>query len=113
MRGKISKWGNSLGVRFPKPIAAELGLSEGQVVEISAAKDHVEVRPVAKAAPHYTLEELVAEMERLGPENRPAFEDWGVLPSEWPQEDWSDIAPTDEEVGIARGAGKRTVSRRR
>jgi len=27
----------------------------------------------------------------------PPFEDWGILPSEWPQEDWSDIAPTDAE----------------
>ena len=44
------------------------------------------------------LEELFAEAERFGPENRPAFEDWGILPSEWPGDDWSDIAPTNQEM---------------
>ena len=42
------------------------------------------------------LEDLVAEARRLWPENEPPFEDWGILPSEWPDEDWSDIAPRDE-----------------
>jgi hypothetical protein len=40
-----------------------------------------------------SLDELVAEMKSLGPVLRPTFEDWGILPSEWPAEDWSDIAP--------------------
>jgi hypothetical protein len=44
---------------------------------------------------------MLAEMDRLGRENAPEFEDWGILPSEWPQEDWSDIAPKDDQKGSA------------
>jgi hypothetical protein len=43
--------------------------------------------------PELRLEDMIAEMDRLGPENALKFEDWGIVPSEWPQEDWSDIAP--------------------
>lgn len=96
MRLKLAKWGNSLALRLPKPLAATAGLSEGQEVDVMTDGTVVELRPV-KPRPRYTLEELVAEMKRLGPENQPPFEDWGILPSEWPNEDWSDIAPKDDE----------------
>ncbi len=112
MRVKVSKWGNSLGIRLPKALADETGLREGQSVELSPNEGGFDVRP-ATATPRYTLEELVTEMERLGPKNRPAYEDWGILPSEWPEEDWSDIAPTDEELGIVRERNRRRNSRLR
>lgn len=110
MRAKISKWGNSLGVRLPKALAEETGLREGQVVELSVNGSGFDVRPGA-AVPRFTLEELIAEMDRLGPENRPPFEDWGILPSEWPDEDWSDIAPKDKE--IEADLDRRSPARRR
>ncbi len=31
----IAKWGNSIGVRFPKPLAQELGLIPGREVDLS------------------------------------------------------------------------------
>ena len=35
MRKKINKWGNSLGLRIPKHIAAEVGLEEDSLVNIT------------------------------------------------------------------------------
>src|SRR5438876_729833 len=112
MRAKVAKWGNSLGLRLPRTLVEEVGLKEGQVVELSAREGGIEVKPIS-AVTRYRLEDLLAEAERLGPENRPPFEDWGVLPSEWPDDDWSDIAPTDEEMGIKNAADRRSVRRRR
>jgi antitoxin MazE len=113
MRARIAKWGNSLAVRLPRAMAEEAGFKAGQAVEVSlTAEAGLEIKTV-NAVHHYELSELLAEVERLGPENRPKFEDWGILPSEWPQEDWSDIAPTDEEMGIENGPDRRPRRRRR
>ena len=95
MKVQIAKWGNSLGVRLPKQVTEEARLREGQTVEITARGGVVEVRPVS-AVKRYKLSELVAGMERLGPENEPPREDWGILPAEWPQDDWQDLAPKDD-----------------
>ena len=35
MATKIQKWGNSLGVRIPKALAEQLGLTAGTRVEVS------------------------------------------------------------------------------
>lgn len=112
MRAKVSKWGNSLGIRLPKALMEQSGLREGQSVELSSKDGGFDVRPTS-TVPRYALEELVAEMEKAGPAARPAYEDWGILPSEWPQEDWSDVAPKDEELGIVRERNRRRVSRQR
>ena len=83
MQARISKWGNSLAVRLPKEMAERLSLKEGQTVNISIEDQAIKVQPIVTR--HYpTLEEMVAEARRLGPENEPPFEDWGILPSEWP-----------------------------
>jgi antitoxin MazE len=110
MRAKISKWGNSLGIRLPKALAEETGLRAGQMVDLSASGSGFDVRKGVET-PRYSLAELVAEMDRLGPENRPPFVDWGILPSEWPDEDWSDIAPKDKE--LEAGLDRRPPARRR
>ncbi len=36
---KVSKWGNSLGVRLPKEIVLELGLQEGDEINLSVVPD--------------------------------------------------------------------------
>jgi antitoxin MazE len=112
MRAKISKWGNSLGVRLPKAIAEAAGLREGQVVDLAPQPDGVNLRRTEEE-PRYSLNELVAEMERLGPEKRPGFEEWGILPSEWPAEDWSDVAPPLKPVGTKNASNQRKRARRR
>ena len=89
MQVRISKWGNSLAVRLPKELAEKLALKEGQSVEVSIKDRTLNLRPVAKRYP--TLEEMVAEARRLGPESEPPYEDWGFLPTEWP--------PYEEEKG--------------
>jgi antitoxin MazE len=113
MRAKISKWGNSLAIRLPRAMAEEAGLKVGQVVELClTAEAGLEIE-TGTAIHHYKLDELLAEAERLGPENRPKFEDWGILPSEWPDDDWSDIAPSREEMRAANAPGRRASRRRR
>jgi antitoxin MazE len=76
MKVKVAKWGNSLGVRLPKAAAEAAGIKAG--IELDLAVDAGELRlkrPVS--VKHYRLEDLLAEMDRLGPENRPELVDWG------------------------------------
>ena len=80
MKAKLSRWGNSLALRIPAEVVRDFGLKEGQVVELDAKKPNLEIkteRPMRNGVPIYTLEELVAEMKRLGPENEPELVDWG------------------------------------
>ena len=74
MKGKISRWGNSLAVRIPKSVAEELGISENGNVEIRVADGSILVEPVAKNDIP-SLEELVAGITE---ENRHAETDWGA-----------------------------------
>ena len=66
MRAQVLKWGNSLAVRIPKPIAEEARLKAGDPVEIQVSDEHgsVHLQRVGKVP---TLAELVAQ---ITPENR-------------------------------------------
>ena len=68
---RISKWGNSLGIRIPKPFALEAGLQEGAEVDISIRGGRLVVTPVSRS---YVLEELVSGITS---ENRHTEIDWG------------------------------------
>ncbi len=68
---RISKWGNSLAVRLPKPFVDELGLAEGSEVEITLRDGRL---ILAAAGRSYGLEELV---EGITAENRHQVTDWG------------------------------------
>lgn len=96
MKTKVAKWGNSLAVRLPKPLADDLGLIPGREVEVrqDGRRLTLEMTPVRKI-PHYRLEDLLAQIKPG--QKPPPFEDWGILETEWPADDWSDVAPTDEE----------------
>jgi antitoxin MazE len=61
---QIVKWGNSLAVRIPKPLAEEAGLTEGDRVLMEAADGQIELRRADRIP---TLHELVAQ---ITPENR-------------------------------------------
>jgi antitoxin MazE len=96
MKVRIAKWGNSLGLRLPKRLADELGLVPGADVEIEKDGTRLTIERVPhRKIPHYRLEDLLAQIKPG--QQPPPFEDWGILESEWPEEDWSDIAPTDAE----------------
>lgn len=66
MRVTVSQWGNSLGLRLPKAIAAQLELKPGSELELHVDDGHLIARPVA-ASP--SLEELLAG---ITPTNRHA-----------------------------------------
>jgi antitoxin MazE len=68
---QVSKWGNSLGVRVPKDVAAKLGLTDGSRVDISVEGDRL---VITTGRPVYTLEELLAGMT---PDAMRGAFDWG------------------------------------
>lgn len=65
MKAQMVKWGNSLAVRIPKPVAEAARLKEGDSIEIDAAAvGLVELRRPTKVP---TLAQLVS---KITPENR-------------------------------------------
>lgn len=72
----ISRWGNSSAIRLPKAVMDELGLADGQTVDLTVKDGRaiIEKKRLQLAPP---LAEMVAEMNRLGWENEPETVDWG------------------------------------
>jgi antitoxin MazE len=65
VQGQVLKWGNSLAVRIPKPMAEDAHLQAGDPLEIAVSPDGVVQLHRVGDVP--TLAELVAE---ITPENR-------------------------------------------
>lgn len=110
MKVKLSKWGNSLGLRIPKAIAGDL--RPGQEVELTRLGDRMEIniKPEKRRIPRYTLEEIFAEMRRRGPiEPTPTVE--------WGPDRGSEILPEDEysrgEITCEDLVGRKNASGRR
>jgi antitoxin MazE len=82
MRAKIARWGNSTALRLPKAIVEELHLRPGQQVEVTVEGDEARLKPVRR--PGVTLDELLAEADRIGWENQPSLEDWSKVEPAWP-----------------------------
>ncbi|MEP9348490.1 AbrB/MazE/SpoVT family DNA-binding domain-containing protein [Xanthobacter sp. KR7-225] len=100
MKVKVAKWGNSVAVRIPKSIADDLGLRPGSIVELErdGASVSIHAEPKVKI-PRYRIEDLVAEMKRLGPENEPETVDWGPdVGSEIIDDAWSNTAGSRKDV---------------
>jgi antitoxin MazE len=69
---RITRWGNSLGLRLPRDVAARAGVVEGARVDIEGFADgRIVVTPSRR---RFTIEELV---EGMTPE-----------PSEFMEDDW-------------------------
>ena len=64
MKAQMVKWGNSLAVRIPKPLAEQARLKEGDALEIEVVDGRVELRRASKVP---TLAALVSQ---ITPENR-------------------------------------------
>lgn len=62
MQARIQKWGNSLALRIPKPVAEDVQLSEGKRVEMSKIDGRLVVDPRPK--PKYRLEALLKKVTR-------------------------------------------------
>lgn len=113
MKAKIAKWGNSLAVRLPKPLADELGLVPGREVALGRDGTRLMMETATKPAiPSYRLEDLLAQIK---PGRKPPpLEDWSAVEVPWPDDDWSDIAPSDEEwKAMNRKAEGKGAKRRR
>ncbi len=57
---QIAKWGNSLGLRVPRDVAARAGLTEGARVDIEASGDGRII--VTRSRRRFTLAELLRGM---------------------------------------------------
>ena len=96
MKVRLAKWGNSLAVRLPKRIADELGLKPGRDVDLEKHGSQLRIETAqAPKIPHYRLEDLLAQIKPG--QKPPPFEDWSAVETPWPDDDWSDIAPSEEE----------------
>ena len=60
MLTQVQRWGNSLAIRIPKPLAVEAGLEQGNPVEISLVDGKLALTPVTR--PRVTLEHLLAQV---------------------------------------------------
>jgi antitoxin MazE len=56
----LTKWGNSLGLRVPRDIAARMGLTEGARLDIEASDDGRII--ITRSRRRFTLDELLAGM---------------------------------------------------
>lgn len=62
MTAKISKWGNSQGLRVPKEVIDTLNLHIGDDVNIIIEDNKVILEPIKKDIPSYDLEKLLAQV---------------------------------------------------
>jgi len=72
MKAKIQKWGNSLALRIPKPVAEELGMAQDSLVDLTMTKKALVVTPAVEAT--LCLADL---LKRVTPENLHGEEDFG------------------------------------
>jgi antitoxin MazE len=58
MQTRVQKWGNSLALRIPKSFAADVGLDDNSVVELTVRDGMLVVVPAPRQP--YTLDQLLA-----------------------------------------------------
>lgn len=71
MTAKISKWGNSQGLRVPKDVMENLHLHIGDDVNITIEDNKVILEPIKKEIPTYDLDSLLAKI----PDNYEPYEE--------------------------------------
>ena len=62
MQTRIQKWGNSLGLRIPRSLAAEAQVEEGATVDLSVKDGRLVVRPLRVR--RYALRALLQKVSR-------------------------------------------------
>ena len=60
METRVRKWGNSLALRIPRPLAAEVGLDDDSPVELSLVEGKLIVSPLHRVK--YSLGHLLAQV---------------------------------------------------
>ncbi|WP_258110956.1 AbrB/MazE/SpoVT family DNA-binding domain-containing protein [Alicyclobacillus sp. SP_1] len=71
MQARVSKWGNSLGIRIPVMAAEEMSLSDGEVVELIFRDGEIIIKKKES-----TLEDLVTQITT---DNRHDETDFGTV----------------------------------
>jgi len=78
MEAKLTRTGDEFVIRIPAGEGDLDGLADGQTVEILPRR------------PKETLQDMLAEMDRLGPTYRPPVVDWGPdVGAEIIHDDWT------------------------
>lgn len=112
MRVKIAKWGNSVAVRLPKVFADELGLVPGKIVDLDKHGTRLTIAAAANAEiQRYRLEDLLSRIEPGA--KPPPVEDWSAAEPAWPDDDWSDVVPREDEWERGRWEGEKRGAKRR
>jgi len=68
----LHRWGNSVGLRVPKPLLEQLGLGEGSKVEVRVENGRLVIEPERK--PRLTLKDV---LKGFGPSDRHGEVGWG------------------------------------
>lgn len=58
MKIKVSKWGNSQGIRIPKSIFNELSINEGDELELNIVNDTIVINKIIPKTKNKTIIEL-------------------------------------------------------
>jgi antitoxin MazE len=67
METSVQKWGNSLALRIPKPVASELGLKSNSPVRLSLKNGKLVIVPVTKKS--FSLKKLLARVNTKNKHN--------------------------------------------
>jgi antitoxin MazE len=62
MQVRVQKWGNSLAVRIPKPLAEDAAVKEGTVLNLAVSEGKVIAVPVRKKK--LSLKQMLAQVTR-------------------------------------------------
>lgn len=62
MHVRVQKWGNSLAVRIPKPLAEDAKVKEGTVLNLAVSEGKVIATPIKKKK--QSLKQLLANVTR-------------------------------------------------
>jgi antitoxin MazE len=76
MKVKVAKWGNSFGVRLPKAAVEAVGVTLGSDLDLTFGNGELRLKTPRKTS-RQLLNEMVAEMKRLGPDHEPETVNWG------------------------------------
>ena len=62
MKARIQRWGNSLALRIPRPVAQHLGLVQNSLVDLAMTSSRLTVVPVPKERP--SLDQLLSRVTK-------------------------------------------------
>jgi len=62
MHVRVQKWGNSLAVRIPKPLAEDAKVEEGTVLNLALSEGKVVATPVKKSK--QSLQQMLAKVSK-------------------------------------------------